>query len=345
MDFPTLCPQEWDPGPGAFFGQRRVLESRKKKKTPGIGGKQLFEKSVGIRLCLIFLQNLDRSHSTKVQQKLHPYSNIQCSRENRQKKPSIFPSSTAFLGCCSSQLPPQQKTRWWFQICFIFTPIWGWFPIWLIFFKGVQTTNQKRPGGKFPEKKRWTLFQVVIHTSILWYQRTKKPRSPMGRRRLQKTANRPPVGHFLKNDPKDEKIHGEAGMKSNKIMDFFLKMCCYSIENTSFKLKLFAEQSSFCLCFRWCFWDSRRLLKKNESAKSAVLIKLRMSSSGVKKHQFGMAQNFPGTADLRMIWVCWSYSLKQIIHLVLEKNLEPGHFIAWCFYGSSGHVPCRSIED
>ncbi len=32
-------------------------------------------------------------------------------------------------------------TRWWFQIFFIFTPIWGRFPIWLIFFKGVETTN------------------------------------------------------------------------------------------------------------------------------------------------------------------------------------------------------------
>ena len=28
------------------------------------------------------------------------------------------------------------------EICFIFTPIWGRFPIWLIFFKWVETTNQ-----------------------------------------------------------------------------------------------------------------------------------------------------------------------------------------------------------
>ena len=28
-----------------------------------------------------------------------------------------------------------KKTSWWFQICFIFTPIWGRFPIWLIFFQ------------------------------------------------------------------------------------------------------------------------------------------------------------------------------------------------------------------
>ena len=31
--------------------------------------------------------------------------------------------------------------RWWFQTSFIFTPIWGRFPFWLIFFKWVETTN------------------------------------------------------------------------------------------------------------------------------------------------------------------------------------------------------------
>ena len=33
------------------------------------------------------------------------------------------------------------KSRWWFQIFFIFTPIWGRFPIWRIFFRWVETTN------------------------------------------------------------------------------------------------------------------------------------------------------------------------------------------------------------
>ena len=34
-------------------------------------------------------------------------------------------------------------TRWWFQISFIFTPIWGRFPFWIIFSKWVgSTTNQ-----------------------------------------------------------------------------------------------------------------------------------------------------------------------------------------------------------
>ena len=38
----------------------------------------------------------------------------------------------------------QGVTRWWFQIFFIFTPIRGRFPIWLIFFRWVETTNQSR---------------------------------------------------------------------------------------------------------------------------------------------------------------------------------------------------------
>ena len=31
---------------------------------------------------------------------------------------------------------------WWFQRFFIFTPTWGRFPFWLIYFKWVETTNQ-----------------------------------------------------------------------------------------------------------------------------------------------------------------------------------------------------------
>ena len=33
-------------------------------------------------------------------------------------------------------------SRWWFEPFFIFTPIWGRCPIWLIFFRWVETTNQ-----------------------------------------------------------------------------------------------------------------------------------------------------------------------------------------------------------
>ena len=35
----------------------------------------------------------------------------------------------------------KNEPGWWFQTFFIFTPIWGRFPIWLMFFKWVETTN------------------------------------------------------------------------------------------------------------------------------------------------------------------------------------------------------------
>ena len=61
-------------------------------------------------------------------------------------------SNQHFSGLSLSSCPGQQRisgmpnlkhslTGWWFQIFFIFTPIWGRFPFWLVFFKGVETTN------------------------------------------------------------------------------------------------------------------------------------------------------------------------------------------------------------
>ena len=35
----------------------------------------------------------------------------------------------------------KHQTRRWFQTFFVFTPIWGRFPFWLIFFRWVETTN------------------------------------------------------------------------------------------------------------------------------------------------------------------------------------------------------------
>ena len=46
------------------------------------------------------------------------------------------------LWCFFSRTSYKVMTRWWFQICFMFIPTWGRFPIWLIFFKWVETTNQ-----------------------------------------------------------------------------------------------------------------------------------------------------------------------------------------------------------
>ena len=77
----------------------------------------------------------------------------------RTWKPSFSGSTLNFGGCIhynsisflwrktwSAQNPSKRdhKTRWWFQIFFIFTPICGRFSFWLIFFKWVETTNHKR---------------------------------------------------------------------------------------------------------------------------------------------------------------------------------------------------------
>ena len=48
------------------------------------------------------------------------------------------------IGKKLSQHIPENITRWWFQRFFIFTPIWGRFPICLIFLRWVETTNQIR---------------------------------------------------------------------------------------------------------------------------------------------------------------------------------------------------------
>ena len=51
--------------------------------------------------------------------------------------------------------------RWWFQRFFIFIPTWGRFPIWLIFFKGVETTNKLGYGRVFLE-----LVGIILYIDI-----------------------------------------------------------------------------------------------------------------------------------------------------------------------------------
>ena len=41
------------------------------------------------------------------------------------------------------EIQPPTRTRWWFQISFIFTTIWGRFLFWLIFFRWVETTQSR----------------------------------------------------------------------------------------------------------------------------------------------------------------------------------------------------------
>ena len=74
--------------------------------------------------------------------------------------------------CCFNHI---QNAAWWFQIFFIFTPIWpiwGRFPFWLIFFNGVETTNQKCDSQIL--KWRFLPFMgtsFIRHTSGCWHLR------------------------------------------------------------------------------------------------------------------------------------------------------------------------------
>ena len=56
----------------------------------------------------------------------------------------------------------RQLTGWWFQIFFIFNLTWGDDPIWLVFFRWVETTNYQKLRNfvtllpkKPPQKIRW----------------------------------------------------------------------------------------------------------------------------------------------------------------------------------------------
>ena len=56
-------------------------------------------------------------------------------------------------------------TGWWFQIFFIFTPTWGRFPIWLVFFRCVETTNQiSSPKGTLITGRWFQIFFIFTPT-------------------------------------------------------------------------------------------------------------------------------------------------------------------------------------
>ena len=55
----------------------------------------------------------------------------------------------------------KRDASWWFQTFFIFTPIWGRLPFWLIFFRWVETTNQD-------DKKLLQGF-IYLSMSSFWF--------------------------------------------------------------------------------------------------------------------------------------------------------------------------------
>ena len=69
-------------------------------------------------------------------------------------------------GTCFCSLLQTKKLFWkgqlggaWFQIFFIFTPIWGRFPFWLIFFRWVV---QPPTSGVHPKELRWCDSRITL---------------------------------------------------------------------------------------------------------------------------------------------------------------------------------------
>ena len=56
-------------------------------------------------------------------------------------------------------------TRWWSQVCFISIPTWGNDPIWLIFFRCVETTNQIILCA-YTSVLSWFTFYMIIYYSL-----------------------------------------------------------------------------------------------------------------------------------------------------------------------------------
>ena len=69
-------------------------------------------------------------------------------------------------------------SRWWFQIFFIFHPTWGNDPIWLIFFKWVETTNQIYM--KYTTRSYWPLKCGSSLTKTCLTGRRRSLRLPCG---------------------------------------------------------------------------------------------------------------------------------------------------------------------
>ena len=66
----------------------------------------------------------------------------------------IMVSTVCFCVCTACFIHEQNTTGWWFGTFFIFPYIGSNHPNWLIFFRGVQTTNQISKTQKFPLPKR-----------------------------------------------------------------------------------------------------------------------------------------------------------------------------------------------
>ena len=77
---------------------------------------------------------------------------------------------TGILLMCFKSVHFERITRWWFQKSVIFTPTWGNDPNWLIFFKGVETTNK----NKFPDVSVFSRWMFFLHFCSMFLQVQKR---------------------------------------------------------------------------------------------------------------------------------------------------------------------------
>ena len=79
----------------------------------------------------------------------------------RQTRRDGFMFSDQIMGFLVS---PKGKTGWWFQLCFMFTPIWGRFPFWLIniFLKGLKPPTSEEYIGD--QNELWKKICLVFPT-------------------------------------------------------------------------------------------------------------------------------------------------------------------------------------
>ena len=106
----------------------------------------------------IHLQSLSQFETLDVKQKTNTSPKFKRSPSVKLPKPNRKGSSSNhpfFRGYVNSfrkgnqchlsdgkEKNSRDSSRWWFQRFFIFIPTWGRFPLWLIFSKGLATTNK-----------------------------------------------------------------------------------------------------------------------------------------------------------------------------------------------------------
>ncbi len=108
--------------------------------------------------------------------------------------------------------------RWWFQIFFMFTPTWGRFPIWLIFFRWVGSTTNQIPsnmsiantcGPTCVLSRKGITMQEVLRVTLVTWSTTKNGgwwwwsrfTAPTGKKRRALQTPKPNSWDWLANNP------------------------------------------------------------------------------------------------------------------------------------------------